>query len=79
MGEKLEITSKTKVYDLLENYPQLEDVLIRLIPGFWKLKNPFLRKTVAKVISLRQAAEIGEMKTETLVNRLKKEAGENPG
>lgn len=42
--EKLIITPKTKIYDLLESYPHLEAVLIATAPQFKKLKNPVLRK-----------------------------------
>ena len=50
------ITPSTKVAALLDCYPQLEDVLIEIAPPFKKLKNPILRKSVAKVAPLRQAA-----------------------
>ena len=48
------ITSSTKVAALLEEYPELEDVLMAMAPPFKKLRNPFLRKSVAKVASLGQ-------------------------
>ena len=74
---KLIITPKTKILELLEAYPQLEDVLIQFAPAFKKLKNPVLRRTVAKVASLQQAASIGNVKVEVLVNRLRKEVGQD--
>ncbi len=52
--EKLIITPKTKIYDLLEAYPELEDLLISMAPEFVKLKNPLLRKTIAKVANISQ-------------------------
>jgi hypothetical protein len=70
------ITPKTKVGELLDAYPALEEVLIEISPVFAKLKNPILRKTVAKVATLQQAAIIGGMPVEELVNRLRKEAGQ---
>lgn len=70
------ITPKTKVLDLIESYPQLEDILITIAPAFKKLKNPVLRKTVAKIATLQQAASIGNIKTEELINRLRKEVGQ---
>ncbi len=72
----LMITPKTKVGELLEAYPALEEVLIEISPVFAKLKNPILRKTVAKVATLQQAAVIGNMPVEELVNRLRTEAGQ---
>jgi hypothetical protein len=77
MGEKLVITPKTKVLQLLEAYPQLENVLIGIVPAFKKLQNPLLRKTVAKVASLQQAAAVGGVRTEELINRLRREVGQD--
>ena len=70
------ITPKTKVLELIETYPQLEDVLIEYAPAFKNLKNPVLRRTVAKIATLQQAASIGGVKTEELINRLRKEVGQ---
>ena len=55
MDQKLIITPKTKVLQLIEAYPHLEDVLIEYVPAFKKLKNPILRNTVAKIATLQQA------------------------
>lgn len=74
---KVIITPKTKISDLLEAYPQLEDVLIAKAPQFTKLRNPLLRKTIAKVTTLSQAAVVGGLKVEELVNALRKEAGQD--
>ena len=71
------ISPKTKVGELLDAYPQLENVLLELSPSFAKLKNPILRKTVARIASLQQAAIIGGLKVDELVNRLRKEVGQN--
>ena len=70
------ITPKTKVLELIETYPELEDVLIEYAPAFKNLKNPILRRTVAKIATLQQAASIGGVKTEELINRLRKEVGQ---
>ena len=74
--EKLIITPKTKIFDLLEAYPLLEDVLIAIAPPFKKLRNPVLRKTVAKITNLSQAAIIGGVKVEELINKLRTEVGQ---
>jgi hypothetical protein len=71
------ITPKTKVLELIETYPELEDVLIEYAPAFKNLKNPVLRRTVAKIATLQQAAAIGGVKTEELINRLRKEVGQD--
>lgn len=74
--DKLIITPKTKIYDLLQAYPQLEDVLISLAPPFKKLKNPVLRRTITKITTLNQAATIGSLNVEELINTLRKEVGQ---
>lgn len=75
--ENIIISPKTKVLQLIETWPQLEDVLIGYVPAFSKLKNPVLRKTVAKIATLQQAAAIGNVKVEDLINRLRKEIGQD--
>ena len=77
MSEKLIITPKTKVLQLIEAYPQLEDVLIDYVPAFKKLKNPILRNTVAKIATLQQAAAVGNVKVEELINLLRKNVGQD--
>jgi hypothetical protein len=74
--ENLIITPKTKIFDLLMAYPSLEDVLIGMAPQFKKLKNPVLRKTVTKITNLGQAAIIGGLNVEDMVNTLRKEVGQ---
>lgn len=73
---KLIITPRTKIHDLLEAYPGLEETLIQAAPQFRKLKNPVLRRTIARVTSLSQAAIIGGLKVEELVNKLRAAAGQ---
>ena len=73
--EKLIITPKTKIYDLLEAYPELEDLLISMSPEFVKLKNPLLRKTIAKVANISQAAAIGGLNVEQMVNQFREKVG----
>lgn len=75
--EKLMITPKTKVSEMLDHYPQLEDLLIELAPQFKNLKNPILRKTIARVTTLSQAAIIGGVQVEDLVSQLRTEIGQN--
>lgn len=74
--KNLIISPKTKILQLIETYPELEDVLIEYVPAFSKLKNPVLRKTVAKIASLQQAATIGGVKVEDLINHLRKVVGQ---
>jgi len=72
---KTEITPQTMIGDMLENYPELEDKLIEIAPIFEKLKNPILRKTVAKVATLKQAATIGNVQIGDLISQLREAVG----
>lgn len=70
------ISPKTKVGELLDIFPQLESVLMEMSPAFKKLKNPILRKTVARVATLQQIAVVGGLGVDIIVNRLRKEVGQ---
>jgi len=75
MSERPAITPDMKVGALLEAYPELEKVLIELAPVFAKLRNPVLRRTVAKVTTLRQAASVGGLSLGDMIGRLRSAAG----
>jgi hypothetical protein len=70
------ITPETKVAELLEHWPDLEPVLIAQAPAFQKLRNPVLRRTVARVASLAQAAAMAGISARDLVITLRKAAGQ---
>lgn len=76
MSEQIPITPETKINALLDHYPQLEEVLIEMAPAFKKLRNPILRKTVARVATLRQVAQIGEVSLAVLINKLRSDVGQ---
>lgn len=69
------ITPETKIGALLEQFPQLEPVLLELSPAFKKLQNPILRKTIARIATLQQVAQIGNISLAMLINRLRQEVG----
>lgn len=73
--EKAGITLQTKISELLEDYPSLETKLLELSPVFSKLKNPILRRTVARVTSLQQAAMVAGINPILLVKELRTMAG----
>lgn len=75
--DKFIITPKTKVGELLEKFPELEDALIEIAPTFKKLKNPVLRKTIAKITSLEQAAAVAGIGVEKIVNKMRQLAGQD--
>lgn len=75
MNSEFQITPDTKIGALLDHFPLLEEVLIKMAPEFKKLRNPILRKTVAKVASLRQVAALGKVSLPEMINTLRTEAG----
>ena len=55
----MELNAKTKIDNLLKQYPFLLDFLVTLSPHFENLKNPLIRKTMGKIATLEKAAGIG--------------------
>ncbi len=74
-----EITPSVTVHNLLEAYPELEDVLINIAPPFKKLKNPFLRKSVTKVATLKHVSAVGNVPLDELINTLREAVGQTAG
>jgi len=77
-GDPLPITPDTKVGEMLERYPHLEEVLIGLSPAYKALRNPVLRRTVAKVAALRQVSAVGNVPLGRLIETLRTAAGQHP-
>lgn len=73
------ITAETRVGALLEAWPELEETLIALSPRFEKLRNPILRRTVAKLATLEQAAGIADLPVRTVVRALRSAVGQDTG
>ncbi len=71
----VDITPDTRLGLLLKTHPELEEVLMGLSPEFARLKNPVLRRTVAKVATLRQVAQLGGLPLGELINTLRKAVG----
>ena len=72
----IEITPSTKVNELLDAYPELEDTLIGIAPPFKKLKNPFLRKSVAKVATMKHISVVGGIPLNELISKLRVAVGQ---
>jgi hypothetical protein len=71
------IGPETTVGALLEAYPELETVLVEMAPAFAKLRNPVVRRTVAKVATLEQAARIGGISLQSMILRLRSVTGQS--
>ncbi|MGB4704915.1 MAG: DUF438 domain-containing protein [Candidatus Saccharicenans sp.] len=69
----MELNEKTSLYHLLKEYPFLLDFLVGLSPSYKNLKNPILRRTIARVATLKQVAAEGGFRVEELIERIKKE------
>jgi len=68
---------ETTVGAMIEAYPELESVLVEMAPAFAKLRNPVVRRTVAKVATLEQAAKIGGINLRTMILRLRNVTGQS--
>jgi Domain of unknown function (DUF1858) len=73
----LPIGPETTVGAMLEAYPELEGVLLEMAPAFAKLRNPVVRRTVAKVANLEQAAKIGGISLQAMILRLRNVTGQS--
>jgi hypothetical protein len=69
----MKINATTKIDDLLNQYPFLEDFLVTVSPKFKNLKNPIMRKTIGKVASLSQIAAVGGIPLNRLLESLVEE------
>lgn len=69
----MNITTETKIHDLLSNYPFLEDFLVQRNPRYKNLKNPLLRNTIGRIATLGKVAGIGGEDVHELIDALEKE------
>jgi DUF438 domain-containing protein len=75
----MELNAKTKIDDLLKQFPFLEEFLITLSPKFKGLKNPIMRKTMGKLASLEMAASVSGLNMDRLISSLKTEIEKQSG
>ena len=74
---QIPITPELKIGRLLEVYPELEERLIDMSHAFAKLRNPVLRKTVAKVATIQQAARVGGVPLGLMIKTLREAVGQD--
>ena len=72
----IDITPSLTVHALLKTYPELEEVLIGIAPPFKKLKNPFLRKSVARVATIKHISSVGGVALDELIGKLREAVGQ---
>lgn len=70
------ITKTSKLLDVLEAYPSLEEQIVNIAPPFKSLKNPILRRTVGSLATLEKVAQMGGMDVAKLVNTLRRHVGQ---
>jgi hypothetical protein len=75
--DRPEILPSTIVHELLTAYPELEEKLIDIAPPFKKLQNPLLRKSIAKVATIKNISSVGNIPLDELVNKLREEVGQS--
>ncbi|HJV39098.1 MAG TPA: DUF1858 domain-containing protein [Geothrix sp.] len=73
------ITPETKIGDFLAAHPDQQEALIARVPAFARLRNPVLRRTVAKLATVDHAARMAGLPTAELVRFLRELAGEAAG
>jgi hypothetical protein len=72
----MEITSRSKLFDVLREYPFLEEQIINIAPPFKNLRNPVLRRTVGQLATIEKVAQVGNVDVTELVNTLRRAAGQ---
>ena len=71
LAQHLEITPHTKVGEVLSRYPQSLEIFVRR--GFPLLRNPVLRKTMARAITIEQACRREGVDLADLLGELRQE------
>jgi hypothetical protein len=66
----MKIDKNTKILQLLEENPNLLDVLVGISPEFKKLRNPLLRKTIGRFATLEHAAQTSGVPFEELSRKV---------
>ncbi len=72
----MNVNAATKIGALLDAHPELEAVLYQLSPEFRRLANPILRRTVARIATVAQAAQIAGLPVPEVVNALRRALGQ---
>lgn len=66
----MKLDKNTKILQLLEENPNLLDVLVGISPEFKKLRNPLLRKTIGRFATLGHAAQTSGIPFEELCTKI---------
>ena len=72
----MEIKSNSKLFDVLKEYPFLEERISNVAPPFKNLRNPVLRRTVGQLATIERVAQIGHLDVTQFVNTLRRAVGQ---
>ena len=75
----MDVNPGTKIDDLLRAYPFLLDFFLEKSPKFKHLSNPIMRKTIGKVATLNQVANMGKLDLEELLDGIAQTIKEKTG
>lgn len=64
------IRKDDRVASVLAREPELLDVFVDASPAFERLRNPMMRRTMARLVTVEQAARIAGIETEALLAKL---------
>jgi uncharacterized protein (DUF2249 family) len=64
------IQGHDRVAQVLDRDPRLVDEFVRTSPAFERLRNPMLRRTMARIVTVEQAARIAGVEPALLIERL---------
>lgn len=65
------INSKTRISQLIKADKQVIEALVSLSSNFKRLRNPILRKTLARRVTIGEAAQIGGVSAEAILDQLR--------
>jgi len=68
----LRIDEKTRLSELIEENEKAIDAIAKINSNFDKLKNPVLRKIFANKVSIKEAAKIGGVHPNIILDELSK-------
>lgn len=70
------IRADERVADVLRRDEHLVEVFAAAAPAFERLRNPLMRRTMARLVTVEQAARIGGLEPEALLSRLNAALGD---
>ncbi len=73
--DKMPVLAKSNIKEVLDKYPELKDVLIKLSPKFKRMQNPALYNTLARFASFKDAARVTGLSICEILHTINKHLG----